>query len=250
MWLVLCDPTDVAAQWLFAALRGRGLAPLELVTTDALAFCEVWEHRVGRGTPTLKLRLENGLEVDGSRLRGVVNRLYTPPMPHWRSASKADQDYVQQELIAFYLSWLHALPCPVLNRPTPQGLCGQWRHESEWVWLAHKAGLSTPPYLQTSDDRVDESKGERRLVPPGTLLRTVVMVEGLATGVAVSPAVVDGCQRLAKLAATDVLGIDFFSDATGSWMFVGANPAPDLRVGGEPLLAALVQRLTAEREAA
>src|SRR5437773_698259 len=127
MWLVLCDANDASAILACQALRARGIAPLELVVSDALSLAEEWEHRIEDDSASVRCRLGDGRIFSGSDVRGVLNRLYTVPTHHWRAATKADQEYVQQELIAFFLSWLHGLPCAVVNRPTPQGLCGQWR---------------------------------------------------------------------------------------------------------------------------
>jgi len=243
MWLVLCETHDAAAAWAHSSLRARGLAPLEILSAEQLALSEFQEHRLEAARTTLRFRTEGGLQVDGQRLRGIVNRLWTVPTGHWRQASQADQGYVQQELFAFFLSWLHALPCPVLNRPTPQGLCGQWRQESEWAWLARQAGLPVAPYRQTSRDSVDESRGERRLVPAGALVQTAIVVGGRVVGAAVPPEIAAGCVRLSQLARTALLGVDLIGSAGAGWRFAGASPTPDLRLGGEPLVDALMHEL-------
>jgi hypothetical protein len=247
MWLVLCDASDASAILAFQALRARGIAPLELVTAEALSLAEEWEHRIEGDSASVRCRLGDGRSFAGEELRGVLNRLYTAPTGHWRAAPKVDQEYVQQELIAFFLSWLNALPCPVINRPTPQGLCGQWRAESEWVWLAQSAGLPVAPYRQSSYDRVDEMKGEKRLIAPGAPVQTVIVVDGIVTGATVPDAVKEACQRLAKAARSELLGLDFLTGAAGEWTFAGANPMPDLRYGGHALIEALIQRLAMER---
>ncbi|NER81468.1 MAG: hypothetical protein F6K42_18255 [Leptolyngbya sp. SIO1D8] len=48
------------------------------------------------------------------------------------------------------------------------------------------------------------------------------------------------------LAHTELLGIDFVPDANGHWIFAGATPIPDLRLGGSLLIAALVARMTTQ----
>jgi hypothetical protein len=167
MWLVLCDASDVAALWAYRELRARGVAPLEIVSADDLVLADRWEHRVGEAGASIRIEV-NGLDIVGTRLSGVLNRLYAVPTAHWRSASPADQEYVQQELTALFLSWLHALPCPVINRPTPQGLCGQWRNEAEWVCLAHRAGLPVALYRQSPHDGPTSSRarsGSHRPAP-------------------------------------------------------------------------------------
>jgi hypothetical protein len=246
MWLVLCDANDASAILAYQALRARGIEPLELVVADALSLAEEWEHRIEGDAASVRCRLGDGRSFDSGALRGVLNRLYTAPTAHWRAAAKADQEYVQQELIAFFLSWLNLLPCPVINRPTPQGLCGQWRSESEWVWLAQGAGLPVASYRQSSYDRIDEMKGEKRLLIPGVPTKTVIVVGDAVTGVSVPDEVSAACRRLAKTAGVELLGVDFLHGAAGEWTFAGANPMPDLRHGGPALIDALVGALGME----
>ena len=249
MWLVLCDAGDASAVWAFQEMRRRGIAPLELLTADDLALADYWEHRIGKGRASIRFRA-GALEVNGERLRGVLNRLYTVPVPHWQSKEKSDRDYVQQELIALFLSWLHALPCPVINRPAPQGLSGQWRCESEWVWLARQAGLAVAPYRQSAQDRIDEMKGERRLIPAGALAQTVIVAGEAAAGAVAPPPVIAACNRLAAIAGAELLGVDFIAGAAGPWTFAGASPMPFLTLGGEPLIELLCERLAMPRAAA
>ena len=244
MWLVLCDARDVSAAWAHSRLKARGLQPLHIISAEQLALSDFQEHRIDMHRATLRFRTEAGLQVDAQQLRGVLNRLYTVPIAHWRQAPQVDQDYVQQELVAFFLSWLTALPCPVINRPTPQGLCGQWRCESEWAWLARQAGLPVAPYRQSSRERIDEMKGERRMIAAGALVRSAIVAGDSVAGPPMPPAVQAACLRLARLASTELLGIDFVDGAAGAWTFAGASPTPELSSGGEPLVDALLRRLT------
>jgi hypothetical protein len=167
----------------------------------------------------------------------VLNRLVTVPYEPLRHLEPEDRDYASQELTAFFLSWLHALPCPVLNRATPQGLSGAWRHRSEWVWLAAQAGLPTPRYRQSSS-----SGGQVRdagITSPASTVATVLVVGRQVVGESAPSSILSGCQRLARLTGTHLLGIEFTADAGGAWTFSGATPQPDLRLGGSALLDAL-----------
>jgi hypothetical protein len=139
-------------------------------------------------------------------------------------------------LSAFYLSWLEALPGPILNRPTPQGLGGRWRHNSDWVLLAGRAGLPVAPYKEDSNAL---SGAFVPLVPAGTPTRTVVLLDGEVFGEEPPPAIAAACRRFAKLAETRLLGVDFRSDAGQGWTFAGVTPQPDLRIGGLPFLRRL-----------
>ena len=139
MWLVLCASTDVSALWAAQGLNARGLEPLEVVSAEMLAQSQRWEHRVGAKGVTIDITQADGRRLRSDTVRGVLNRLVSVPYAPLLLAHPADRDYASQELTAFFLSWLYALSLPVINRPTPQGLAGQWRHRSEWLWLAAQA---------------------------------------------------------------------------------------------------------------
>jgi hypothetical protein len=53
-----------------------------------------------------------------------------------------------------------------------------------------------------------------------------------------------GCCELARISQTPMLGVELaYSQETNSWLFDGATPMPDLRLGGEPLLDVLAVKL-------
>jgi hypothetical protein len=246
MWLVLCNSEDASALWAYHGLKARGLEPIELISAEVLSYSLCWEHRLRGDLATIDIKLADGRWIHSNTINGVLNRLLSVPLGFWRSAAPTDRDYVLQELTAFYLSWLYALSCPVINRPTPQGLSGQWRHESEWVWLASQAGLPTADYRQTSLDRVDEMKGERRLIHPSALTTTVIVFADQLFGVEIPRSLMEGCRRLAEFSDTALLGIEFATDSHSQWKFVGATPSPDLSFGGSALLDALAWALEGE----
>lgn len=242
MYLILASATDLAALWAWQGLVARGLAPVEMVTAESLVTAPYWEHRVGNGSRTaLRITLPDGRFLDASAVRGALNRLTAVPAGFLQTS--ADRSYASQELYAFFLSWLHTLPRPLLNPPAPQGLCGRWRPSSEWVWLALQAGLPTAPFRQSSREDPPRLYGEKPLLPPGSAGRTVLVTAGRTSGAPAPRDVLAGCIRLAKLAGTPLLGVDFAQGLAGSWTFAGANPWPDLRLGGELLLDHLAAAL-------
>lgn len=243
-WLILCHASDFPALWAFQGLRARGFGPLELVTAEMLSGALRWTHRVDTAGASVEIRLADGSVLTGDTLRGVINRITAVPLHFWRSAPAGEREYVEQELTALYVSWLHALPCPVLNRATALGLAGRWRHESEWVRLAAWAGLSTPTYRHATDDGVDEMRGERRLLPAGVPVRTIVVIDGRTVGACAPQSVLNGCIRLAALADTPLLGVEFTVGSAGRWTFAGATPTPDLRQGGPAVIDALADALS------
>ncbi|HEV2753193.1 MAG TPA: hypothetical protein VGV36_05080, partial [Solirubrobacteraceae bacterium] len=120
MRLVLHDPLDASAAWVAGGLRARGLE-VEAVSSRDLLRARRWHHRVDSDGATVEITLADGRVVRSAQLRGVVNRLTTVP-PLEAPVVPADREYAEQERQALWLSWLEALPGPVLNRPTPQGL--------------------------------------------------------------------------------------------------------------------------------
>jgi hypothetical protein len=121
-------------------------------------------------------------------------------------------------------------------------LSGAWRHISEWVWLAAQAGLPTPDYKQDSHDEIDETTEIRRLLPAGTSTSMAITVGEQVFGPPLPPAISAACTKLATISKTAMLGIEL-AFQNSSWIFAGATPMPDLRIGGEPLLDALAVKL-------
>ena len=119
-----------------------------------------------------------------------------------------------------------------------------WRHVSEWVWLAARAGLPAPSYRQASSDQFDEMFEVRRLFPLGTPTTTAIVIQDQVIGDSLPSEIRAGCLRLAALSETPLLGIEFARASEKSWTFAGATPMPDLRLGGEPLLDALALTLS------
>ncbi|MDB5692683.1 MAG: hypothetical protein JWO81_1746 [Alphaproteobacteria bacterium] len=168
----------------------------------------------------------------------ILNRLSFVPTAELRATAGADYGYAVQELYALYLSWLHAWPAAVVNRPSPQGLAGSYRHPSQWALLAARAGLPALPWEQSSADTPESAW----MAPPGEAIAYAV------AGEAVLPPVLAGdlagpCLALAALAGTALLGIAFVRDGEG-WLMSGAMPVPDLMLGGAPLADALARALS------
>lgn len=239
MWMVLCSKADVAALWAYQGLKRRGLSPLVLVTAEVLANSLRWEHRVGPRGADIEIELYDGRRISKRETRGTLNRLQGVPYEQALQIRESDRMYAAQEFTAFFMSWLNALPSPILNRPTVQGLSGQWRHISEWICLASKAGLPVPGYCMTSREPADEIHNLGRLVHAGAPVITVIVVAGRAICAHAPAHILQASAEVAKLAETELLGLEFIVDSQGSWIFAGATPAPDLRSGGEELLDAL-----------
>jgi hypothetical protein len=235
MWLVFCHTEDEAAVWAYHGLQTRGLAPLELVSAETLAYALYWDHGVFQDRTTLDMRLADGRRILGEQVRGTLNRIRMPILHHWASASEKDRSYVTQEIFGFYCSWLHGLPGKTFNPVSAQGLSGAWRQEAVWMKLAAQAGLPTRPYQRHSSDKDGES------APPDLPHRTVIVVDQMVVDRGLPKDILGGCLQLARVADTPLLGIDLAQDTAGQWIFAAATPMPDLRVGGDAFLNALVE---------
>jgi hypothetical protein len=218
MWLVLCSAQDVSGLWAFQGLQLCDLRPIELVTAEMLPYSLRWEHTLGASDPSISITLVDDRVIKNGAVRAVLNRLTHVHLQHLAGAQ--DYDYVMQEYTAFFMTWLFALPQPVINRADAQGLCGAWRHISEWVWLAGRAGLPTTPYRQTSTDQIDEAVEMRRLHPVGTPTVGAIVVGDRVFGPSFPPEIREACFRLTQLSKTALLGIEFTASASGSgWTF-------------------------------
>jgi len=233
VWLVLCHSDDLAALWAYEGLKARGLAPLELVSAECLAFSLRLEHRVRSTETTFRITLAGGRQLRSDQVFGALNRLQAVPMPHWRWATPKDREYVQQEMAAFYLSWLYGLPGPVFNRATAQGLSGAWRGPAEWRKLAVRAGLDALDYSSLEYS----NKAEPR--PWHAARQRLIAIEGVVSAREVPGEIAEGCGRLAELAQTPLLGLEFEVQADGTWRFAHADCTPDLREGGVRFLDSL-----------
>lgn len=247
MYLVLSDPHDVPALWAYEHLRRTLGEQVQIVTTGMLAAAFSWEHAISRdGDATFRIELADRRVIDSAELHGVLNRLLEAPIPHWAQSSDADRVYVQQEMSAFYLSWLNSIRCPIFNPATPQGLSGQWRHESEWLMLAAEAGLPTPAYaLSSRDPAANPAMPTSKLRPTGASVYTAIVADQAVTGVQLPPQIEEACRTLAKLSATPLLGIDFIATSSRTPLFAGATPFPNLQLGGPALIHGLAAAFTA-----
>jgi hypothetical protein len=185
------------------------------------------------------MTLSGGRRIRSADVCGVLNRISIVPPASLLLIQPSDRHYVAHELHAFFLSWLHSLTVPVLNRPTPLSLAGHLRHASEWVLLASKAGLPNAGYRQSSQDPPVPWDVTVRLTSVDVPVTTLVVAGGVVTGPPAPTLIREGCIRLSQLSATAVLGVDFVVGSDAAWTFAGVSTIPDLRLGGEPLLDAL-----------
>lgn len=231
--LVLCEEIDLDALWAWRELSALAGARLNLVTSGMLANALSWSHTISNNGASVEIGLADGRKIRSDAVAGVLNRLINAPH-RLTPASDAEAQYAQQEWNAFFVSWLHALPGPMLNRPKPAGLCGLHRGIGEWTSLAVQAGL---PVKRCHLPETAPA------VPQGDAGRAWVVGDAVLGCASTDPQMAGRCRMLAERASCGLLGIDFERDSTGTWQFTGATPFPLLREGGTPLLRALAAAL-------
>jgi hypothetical protein len=239
VFLLLHDSGDPVAPWLAAGLRAHGLARVETVSNHDLAAAVRWEHRLDGSGDASEVRLADGRVLSSRTLRGTLNRLNAIPGDCVAVGLPRDRAYALQELTALVASWLYSLPGPVLNRPRGLGLSGPWLHRSEWTRLAAVAGLPVEPYVETSDD-----PGSGGAAPPFPVAATAFVVADEVLAPDVPEGIAAGCRRLAQLAHTGLLSVHLAH--TDDWRFMAASAVPDLREGGDAVLALLAGALTGQ----
>ena len=245
MWLILSETGDSAASWLTSELKTRNLQDVRLVVSHELGPGARWHHRVKTGTQSIDVELLAGW-LRGRDITGVVNRLSGAWGWHFPSAENSnDAEYAQNEVYAFFLSWLQALPAPMLGRPSPPYLAGRHYRPAEWAYLAARSNLrfenstyySGAPELSTPRPAHSNNSVDRRVFVIGTR----------AIGDAPTH-VLDSCVRLAQLSMNSLLGINF-RIAGGGDLFISATPTPDLRLGGSGLVDCIASYLQSEAPA-
>lgn len=241
VWLVICEPSDDSAIWAAEGLRGLGVDPLVLITSDQLARADRWAYQIGRRGADLVVDLSDGRRIDTQEIQGTLNRLVRPPNALRSDVAPADREYASNELASFFLAWLASLPPPVINPATAEGLAGPWRSQSHWVWLANRAGLVAQIKITTR--KIASS------IPPGEQdgfsaddIRWAIVVGGSVTGGELPASIQASCLRLAEVSETPLLGVALRADHDRLY-FAAATPLPDLRLGGDQLLSALAQEL-------
>ena len=232
---VLCDVYDAAAYWAAEQLQDAG-HEVSVATAAQLDAAVRLQHRIARsGRCSVEIELADGRCLSDKDGAGILNRLSAVSAERLQAIAGAERDYALQEMHALFLSWLHALPGKMLNRPTTQGLGGNWRHPSAWALLAGQAGLESAPYRQS--ECIDPG-ADWGLVPHPDAT-TVYCVDGcLATTCELPSLPAEACLALGALAGDALIGIDLLNDQD-RWIFHSASPRPDLCKGGRPVIDAI-----------
>lgn len=237
--VILCETTDAPALWAAAELQSLGVR-CDIILAPLLGASVRFEHALdANGRGEISIDLPDGRRLSTGEPVPILNRLMTAPLDRLRATGGEDFSYAMQEVFAMHLSWLHLWPAKVINRPTPQGLCGNFRHPSAWVAMAVAAGLAVEPWRQSAGDGPELAWVSRRADARAFVVEDKVLLGPDLPGELSGP-----CAALARESGAALLGVDFARDDEGDWSFTTASPFPLLQAGGEPLVAALAEALT------
>ncbi len=189
-----------------------------------------WRHQPGaiaRSTAVV-----GGRRLSRDEITGVVTRLSCVTAYDVGHIVAADRSYVAAEMTAFLRSWLTELPCPILNRPTPNCLSGPYWSHAKWVLIASRLGLPTKPFCR---------RLTRSVTPAATAeeqaAETPVTVLGSQYVGDVHPIVGQQACQLAHAVGVDVLTA-YFSGSEPGARFMRADLCPD--ISGDEITEAII----------
>ena len=218
MILVIASRADAAALVLVQQWASEGAS---LLTPRDLSQ-RGWRYYLNGSQPSTAGI--GGQKVRVDQIQGVLTRIPSIWPQELSHIIPADRSYVAAEMTAFLTSWLAALPCAVLNRPTSTGLSGPyWRHE-QWTQIATEVGLAAQPALRRVILRAPQL-----LDTPESSAVAVTVVGAQAFG-SVDSVLYAQAHRLAQAAQVDLLTVRFSSPAADA-AFVGADICADVTDG-------------------
>lgn len=253
--LVLCGVDDRSAVRVYCALRDRlGSKAVELVSAEEMALAPGWRHTIESGRVDTVLTLPGGRRLQMEQMGLVFQRIQQVDVPQFQGSRPDDREFALAEMQALLLSWLAGLPCPVVNRAGPRGLCGAQRSRFEWLALAVSAGLPTrgfelvsearrfgrssfTPHVPVSGAVLDDPPPmpqatllgrapAQYLEPIDSLQHRVLVAGGRCLNVPPDTSA-EGFLNLARLSGESLLEIRL-GRIRGEWRFCGATTIPEI----------------------
>lgn len=210
MIAIVASDLDPEARSLAAEWRSAGAAVLSAVDVCSAG----WKMRVGdaaSGTAVVA-----GRSVRSADISGVLVRRPAVLAEELTCIDRRDRAYVAAEANAFLVAWLHALNCPVVNRPGAGSLCGPAWNRLQWKAACARERIAW----------IDAGDGDAR---------DVIVCGGRAL-FAETSAQTHAALRLARVARAALLGVRFRGDAVVSVTAAPSLSADEVRATLLPVL--------------
>lgn len=217
MLVILSNRFDRVAEELASRWVAKGHVVGRLTPRDL--SMPGWRHQVG-GKGAASAVVESRI-FSTEEITGVVTRMASVFEHDLAEIIPEDRAYVSAEMTAFLLSWLLALNCPVINRPTPTCLAGPYWSPERWLMTASDLHMPVEPFRRSV--RAGQTS---QIEAPGSATVTLTVVGKRTFGVA-APELASEAQRLAEAVGCELLAVKFEGPQPGA-RFIGAHPWPDL----------------------
>jgi hypothetical protein len=177
-----------------------------------------WRHYLD--DPAASTAVIDSQVVEFDKIAGVLTLLPCVTVDQLIHIVPADRTYVAAEMMAFLVSWLSELTCPVLNRPTPGCLMGPAWPRERWVHVGVEIGIPVRPLHRRVSLTADPSECIERTAA------TVTVVGERCFG-DTADVLTKHAQRLASVAEVELLAVHFDRpEADGR--LLGADLRPDI----------------------
>jgi len=216
VFVVVASRMDAMARTFARRYGARGVCLL----TPADLSHPGWCYRPG--DLDTAMAVIGGQHIAVRDITGVVTRLPSVSEYEIDHIAAVDRAYVAAEMQAILLSWLTALRCPVLNRPTPPCLGGPAWCPAQWVKVAARLGM---PVTTVHRHAMFSGKPATKRAPrPQGVTVTIVGQRVIGT---VDPVLACQARALATAAGVDLLAVRFSGREHGA-AFVGAELWPNI----------------------
>ena len=223
MLLVLCSREDRIAQSMVKRFASHNLRMLTCADISRAGW-NLTVVGIGSASQVQLAAAIDGRRVGCDEIEGVITRLGSVDEKELGHIIAEDRSYVAAEMHAFLFAFLEALPCPIVNPPSPTCLYGPNIRALQWRRYARE--LQIP----VAEDLGDIQPGLAS--PPVDV--TVIGEQTFGNG---PESAILWSQQLARHVGVSYLMVRY-REAQGNLFFVGADPYP--RLESEEIACALV----------
>ncbi len=234
MIIFLCSPSDISAPCFLATLRHQYGIKAKIITPQELVYAPAMEHFLDGHHVTSSVTTNTHGTLDNTSMTAVVNRLSWLPDAHLATVNTTDRGYIQQELQAIWSSWISALPCLVINRPTATSMSGSTFHHAIWQHYAALTGLPTASMIY------DSAQPEPTPILP---VHSIIVCQDRCHSTSPLSQLYESCRNLADYTGFDMLEIFFGEESDGKVVFSYASPIPYLNHTVSSLTSQMAQML-------